>query len=104
MRFDYPHTCSDINEYIHRFKLNIERHLSDMFNECDTSLEVEEEDRLIELYADRIYSDFEYSFENVRDTNKDMRDKAEEQIAGLERTIERLEETVVKLEETIEES
>jgi predicted RNase H-like nuclease (RuvC/YqgF family) len=82
--FIYKHTCPDIDKGLNQFRKDLESRLEDLINECCPLLDGRPLIDLIERHVDAIHSDFSVNFENVRETNEDMREEAESQINNLE--------------------
>lgn len=90
MSFNY-NTCSNIDYNISEMKSKINYELSNMIYKCCPLLE-----------GQNIYTLFESYFEKVRETNKDMRYKAEKQIDDYEAEIRFLDGIISNLKEKLE--
>lgn len=90
MGFDYNWTCPIIDESISDFKYGIESVLRPI-------LEAQEipEEKILEIIndsVDDIYAQYEYTFEDCRESNADMRDAADQQLDEKDREIADLQE------------
>ena len=98
MALDYGHTCPDIDRSITAFKSDIESYLINMLDDCCPMLEGKQKEDFIKDYVERMYSDFEANFEDVRKTNEDMRKEADRQIDYAEEKIKDLNARIEELE------
>lgn len=89
--FDYPHTCPKIDRAIVGAKAVIEEFLCDFLEEASPFIPKTERKRLAADYAASLYSNLEDAFEEVRNTNEDMRREAESQIANLAEQLDSME-------------
>jgi predicted nuclease with TOPRIM domain len=101
MGLDFRYTCPEIDENKASFEEDIEVHLSNMLDECNPLLEGEQKKSFVKHYMNSIYTCLESAFEQVRQTNIDMRGKAEEQLEDAEYKIEQLNDEVSHLNEEV---
>lgn len=102
MSFDYPYTCPIIDRNLKEIKEHIQNTLSELIQECSPLLPSEVLTKVSEDYMERIYSDIEYNIENVRNTNEDMRVKAENQISDIKYEMQALEEIIAEKDTEIQ--
>lgn len=96
MAFNFPYTCPDIDDNIGQFKEYIKDNLNELVAELCPLFDGTSKDNLIKHYISNIYSDLEIKFEEVRQTNSELRDEAEAQIDVL---IEEISELKNKIDE-----
>ena len=96
MAFNFPYTCPDIDDNLEQFKEYISDNLVDLVDELCPLFDGASKDDLIKQYTSTIYSDLETKFEEVRQTNSELRDEAESQIDAL---IEEISELKNKIDE-----
>lgn len=101
MGFNFSNTCPKIDTNIMDFKMEIEDVVDEIIEEIVPILEGDQRKEIINRYKDSIYSLLEDAFENVRETNSDMRGEAEHQIEELEDEIQYKHQHIQELEEEI---
>lgn len=103
MAFEYPYTCSTINDQIEVAKRELVAQIECILEDTSPLLPTYRCRELAEKYADRCYDALESAFENVRETNEKMRAAAESQIHDLECEVVYLKDDVDRLRRELEE-
>ena len=102
MRFDYPHTCPEIDKNIERFEVEIntlKEDLKDVFSNCDKDLDT---DYIFDTIKG-LSQEFKYYAEAIRKTNSDMRYSADKIIDTLSDDVYHLNLEIEDLKQQIEE-
>jgi chromosome segregation ATPase len=100
---DYDYTCPDIDKNINELKDIFKESIKEILIRFrDEKFDNEEVNQISEDCALDLYSDFEDYFENVRKTNEDLRNAANDQIDTLKASIETLEYEIEEKEKEIE--
>ena len=100
---DYDYTCPDIDKNINELKDIFKESIKELLIRFrDEKFDNEDVDEISEDCASDLYSDFEDYFENVRKTNEDLRNAANDQIYTLKGSIETLEYEIEEKENEIE--
>lgn len=99
MGFEYSYTCPDIDQGIENYKDDVKQYLSDMLSDSNPLLQGENKENLINEYSEHICNSFSDNFENVRQSNEDMRKEAEHQIEAVEGDLEEAKDLAKELEE-----
>ena len=85
MRFSYPFTCPKIDSNIDEFKSNLECFIHDLISELSPKyLETADAKLFIQEKQLVFYAENESIFENVRQSNEDIRKSAEYQISDIQ--------------------
>ena len=85
MRFSYPFTCPKIDSNINEFKSNLECFIHDLILELNPKyLETADAKLFIQEKQLVFYAENESIFENVRQSNEDIRKSAEYQISDIQ--------------------
>lgn len=89
MSFNYPYTCGEIDSAQDNVRKEIKSNLMELleFFLEDTKMNISD---LSQEYMERIYDAIVDEYENVRQTNKDMRKEAENVIDRLESELDEL--------------
>ena len=88
---DFPNTCPMIDENIEKFKDIISGAIDDIVDEISPKFYDTNEYKLYSReHVDKIYKQCEYIFEELRQSNTDIRYKSENIIEELENEIEEL--------------
>ena len=98
MSFNYPHTCPKIDKSIGGIKDRIDNKIESIIEQLCPLMSFEDKRRLTNVWTFELYESIEDLIEDIRDTNVDMRDKAEEQIVQLENELDDLKITLIELE------
>ena len=88
--FDYPDTCPKIDSAIREAKEHMESVIEDVLYDACGLLPDKTRRELAADYAKELYRRIEDAFEEVRTTNTDIRDAAEQQISDLKDELESL--------------
>ena len=89
MRFSYPFTCPKIDANINDFKANLECFIHDLISELSPKyLETSDAKLFIQEKQLVFYAENESIFENVRQSNEDIRNSAESQIADIQNELD----------------
>ena len=96
--FDFAHTCPKIDKAIAQCKERVEFALIPIIQSICEHIPDEKAAELAKKYTLEVYSEVEYCFESIRETNEEMRDSANYQIADLEDEIEQLKEEIKGIE------
>jgi peptidoglycan hydrolase CwlO-like protein len=103
MGLNFGHTCPTIDGGIGEVKDIIEDFLDDVICENNPAFyranNGDDKNHLIKSLAQNLFNEIEYIFENVRETNSDMREAADHQITELGYEIGDLNEEIVQLKE-----
>lgn len=97
-KFDFPYTCTTIDEQIERCKDILNRYLADFIEKLCPYMPQNEVTKLSTEWGKELYDAISNTFEIVRDTNIEMRCAAETQIGGLNSEIEELKKEIKLLE------
>jgi chromosome segregation ATPase len=100
--FDFAHTCPKIDKAIDSCKDRIESYLTDYINELSPMIPDAEVERIAKEWSKQMYDDISDCFESVRQTNEEMRDEANRQIANLEDELENAKDEVKHLERQLD--
>ena len=100
--FDFAHTCPKIDKAIAEAKHTIQSYLKDYINDLCPYIPDEKAIELSNNWGETIYNDISDCFENVRETNEDMRKEADSQIDKLADEISDLNEQIKELERQLE--
>lgn len=92
--FDYAHSCPKIDAAIRSAKNEIVSKIDSIVSDCCPLLD---RSKLVDEWAEELYSALEDIFEETRCTNSDMRDAAENQLGAMQAEIDRLESEVEEL-------
>ena len=85
MRFSYPFTCPKIDSNINELKSNLECFIHDLILELNPKyLETADAKLFIQEKQLVFYAENESIFENVRQSNEDIRKSAEYQISDIQ--------------------
>lgn len=98
MSLDFSHTCPKIDKAISEAKDTIEVYLNDIIKDLCPYVTDEKTNELSKDWGANLYNQISDIFENVRETNEDMRKQADYQINELESIISDLKEEVAELE------
>ena len=90
VNFDYPNTCPKIDSAISEAKEQMESYIEDILIDACGLLPDKTRRELAADYANQLYRRIEDAFEEVRTTNVDIRDAAEQQISDLKDELESL--------------
>lgn len=82
--FDFAHTCPRIDKAIDTCKDRLESYLTDYINEMCPMIPDEKAAEIAKYWSKQMYDDISDCFESVRETNEEMREEANRQIASLE--------------------
>ena len=96
--FNFAHTCPKIDKAIDSCKDTLESYLTDYINELSPMIPDAEVERIAKEWSKQMYDAISDCFENVRQTNEEMRDEANRQIADLEDEISNLKDEIKSLE------
>ena len=96
--FNHPHTCPKIDQKLKEVEEIIKSRVSDFVFTYLPNINIDKQNYLSNDFACTMFSDVSKCFEEVRNTNEDMRDKAEKQITDLLEIIKELEDQVKNLE------
>ena len=89
MRFSYPFTCPKIDSNINEFKSNLECFIHDLILELSPKyLETADAKLFIQEKQLTFYAENESIFENVRQSNEDIRKSAESQIDEIQNELD----------------
>ena len=100
--FDFAHTCPKIDKAIAEAKHTIQSYLKYYINDLCPYISDEKSIELSNDWGETIYNDISNCFENVRETNEDMRKEADSQIDRLADEISDLNEQIKELERQLE--
>lgn len=92
--FYFDNTCPSIDKQIKDAKQIIANHIEDVVFGVKPEMKSEEKSYIVSDESKILFERLEDVFENVRQTNIDMRDAAEIQIARLESEIEYLKQEI----------
>lgn len=81
--FDYPDTCPKINKLIAKAESEIDSFLDQLLDEACPLLSGEHRRNVLNGWVKNLYATLEPIFEEVRETNADMRSAAEDQITSI---------------------
>lgn len=98
MSFNYPHTCPKIDKSIGCIKDRIDNKIDSIIEQLCPLISVEDKRRLTNDWTFELYESIEDLIEDIRDTNVDMRNSAEDQIVQLENEVDDLKLTLIDLE------
>jgi gas vesicle protein len=96
--FDFPHTCPKIDKAIDSCKDKLENYLIDYIGEICSYIPHDKICEIAKKWSIEMYDGIADCFESVRQTNEQMREEANIQIANLENDIEKLNDEVKYLE------
>lgn len=102
MSLDYSHTCPKIDKAISEAKDTIIDYLKDYIVDLCPYLPDEKANELAKDWGADLYDKISDGFENVRETNEDMRKQADYQIDKLETEISDLKSEISELERQLE--
>lgn len=102
--FDFAHTCPKIDKAIDSCKDTLECYLYDYIEELSPLMPRAEIERISKDWSGKMYDAISDCFESVRQTNEDMRDEANRQIAFLEDEVSNLQDEVNYLERQLADS
>lgn len=100
--FDFAHTCPKIDKAIGSCKDTIESYLSGYIENLSPYIPQAEIELIAKEWSKELYDAISDCFESVRETNEEMRDEANRQIANLESEIETLKDDVKSLERQLD--
>ena len=100
--FDFAHTCPKIDKAIENCKDTLESYLFGYIEDLCPYIPSSEVERISKEWSKQMYDAISDCFESVRQTNEEMRDEANRQIANLEDEISNLEDEVEYLENQLE--
>jgi hypothetical protein len=90
--FDFPHTCPKIDKAIDACRGTLMEYLYEYIEKLSPLIPSDEVSRLSNDWSHDMYKAISDCFESVRETNEEMRDEANRQIAALEDEIVTLKE------------
>lgn len=96
--FDFAHTCPKIDKAIGSCKDTIESYLTGYIENLSPYIPQAEIERISKEWSKELYDAISDCFESVRETNEEMRDEANRQIANLEDEVSGLKDEVKYLE------
>ena len=96
--FDFAHTCPKIDKAIDSCKNTLESYLSGYIEDLCPYIPSAEVERISKDWSEQMYDAISDCFESVRQTNEEMRDEANRQIADLEDEISNLKDEVKSFE------
>jgi arginyl-tRNA synthetase len=102
--FNFPQTCPNIDNAIDECKRTLEDYLFDYIVELSPDTHDDKVRTLSKEWAKKMYEGISDCFEVVRETNENMRDEANYQIADLEEEILSLKDEIESLENQLLES
>lgn len=100
--FDFAHTCPKIDKAIDSCKDRLESYLIDYINEMCPMIPDIKVAEIAKDWSKQMYDDISDCFESVRQTNEEMRDEANRQIANLEDELENARDEVKYLERQLD--
>ena len=100
--FDFAHTCPKIDKAINSCKDRLESYLTDYINEMCPMIPDQKVAEIAKDWSEQIYDDISDCFESVRQTNEEMRDEANRQIANLEDELENAKDEIISLERQLD--
>ncbi len=100
--FDFGHTCPKIDKAIDSCKDTLENYLIDYINELSPMIPDAEVERIAKEWGKQMYDDISDCFESVRQTNEEMRDEANRQMADLEDELENVKDEIKHLEHQLD--
>lgn len=100
--FDFPHTCPKINKAIDSCRDTLESYLYGYIEDLCPYIPSAEVERISKNWSKEMYDAISDCFESVRQTNEEMRDEANRQIAYLEDEISDLKYEVKSLESQLD--
>jgi ubiquinone biosynthesis protein UbiJ len=100
--FDFAHTCPKIDKAIGACKERVEYALIPIIQSICEHIPDDKATELAKKFTNEVYLEVENCFESVRETNEEMRDSANKQIADLEDEIETLKYEVKHLERQLD--
>lgn len=101
--FDFAYTCPKIDKAIENCKDTLESYLSGYIEDLCPLIPQAEVERISKEWSKEVYEAISDCFESVRQTNEEMRDEANRQIANLEDEISTLKDEVKYLESQLDE-
>lgn len=103
MAFEYPYTCSTINDQIEVAKRELVAQIECILEDTSPLLPTYRCRELAEKYAEKCYGALESAFEKVRETNEKIRAAAESQVDDLEEEVAHLREQLAQVRHQLEE-
>ena len=100
--FDFAHTCPKIDKAIDSCKDTLESYLSGYIEDLCPYIPQAEVERISKDWSKEMYNAISDCFESVRQTNEEMRDEANRQIADFEDEISNLKDEVKYLESQLD--
>ena len=100
--FDFAHTCPKIDKAIDSCKDTLESYLTDYIKDLSPMIPDAEVERIANEWGKQMYDAISDCFESVRQTNEEMRDEANRQIASLEDELETAKDAVKHLERQLD--
>lgn len=100
--FDFAHTCPKIDKAIDSCKYILESYLTDYITEMCPMIPKEKISEIAKDWSKQMYDDISDCFENVRQTNEEMRAEANRQIASLEDELENAKDEIKHLERQLD--
>lgn len=98
MSFNYPHTCPKIDKSIDTVKDRINNKIESIIEQLCPLIPTEDRRSLSNEWTFELYESIEDLIEEIRNTNINMRNSAEEQIVRLENDVDDLKITLIELE------